>query len=110
MTDTVLKLTEDEFAARFPLVPNRINSMATWAFDNGPGCLFETIGPEFEHVRRYNPRKVWTVVDGDDGDMFVINGHYMVNRVGYLLSRDPAPENAVVEVRIPMTDNGESPL
>jgi hypothetical protein len=108
MTDTVLKLTEDDFAGRFPLVTNHINPSATWAYGDGPGCLFETFGPEFEYVRRYDPRKVWTVVDGDGGDMFVINGLHMVNRVGYLLSRDPAPENSVIEVRIPMTGNGES--
>jgi hypothetical protein len=110
MTATLLKLTEDEFDTRFPLVPNHINSAAAWAFGDGPGCLFETFGPEFEYVRRYDPRKVWTLVDGDDGDLAIINGLYMVNRIGYLLSRDPVPDNTVIEVRIPMTDIEESSL
>jgi hypothetical protein len=109
MTDTVIKLTEEEFDARFPLVPNHINSSATWAFGDGPGCLFDTSGPEFEYVRRYDPRKVWTLVDGDDGDLYLINGLYLINRVGYLLSRDPAPDNTVIEVRIPMSNPEESP-
>jgi len=108
MTDTVIQLTEEEFDARFPLVPNHISPTGTWAFGDGPGCLFDTSGPEFEFVRRYDPRKVWTLVDGDDGDMYVINGLHLVNRVGYLLSRDPVPDNTAIEVRIPMSNTAES--
>ena len=108
MTEILIQLTEDEFDDRFPLVPNHINPSATWAFGDGPGCLFETFGPEFEFVRRYDRRKVWTLVDGDDGDLYVVNGLHLVNRVGYLLSRDPVPDDTAVEVRIPMPDNEES--
>jgi hypothetical protein len=108
MTETVFELTEEEFDSRFPLVSNHINPAATWAFADGPGCLFETSGPEFEFVRRYDPRKVWTLVDGDDGDMYVISGLHYVNRVGYLLSRDSVPGNTAVRVHLPMSDCEES--
>jgi len=40
-------------------------------------------------VKRQDPRTVWTLLDSDDGDMFVVNGLHLVNRVGYLLSTIP---------------------
>jgi hypothetical protein len=107
MTDTVIELTEEEFDTRFPLVPNHINPTATWAVGDGPGCLFETSGPEFEFVRRYDPRKIWTLVDGEDGDMYVISGFHFVNRVGYLLSQGPVPDDTIVQVHLPMSDDDE---
>jgi hypothetical protein len=109
MTETFIELTEDEFDDQYALVPNHINPSATWTIDDNGGCMFETYGEEFEFVRRYDPRKVWTFVDGDDGDMYVVSGLHYVNRVGYLLSREPVPENTTVQVHIPMeTDDGET--
>ena len=108
MTEIFIELTEDEFDDQYALVSNHINPSATWAFGDTAGCLFETYGEEFEFVRRYDSRKVWTIVDGDDGDMYVVSGLHYVNRVGYLLSQDPVPENTTVQVHIPMdTDNEE---
>ena len=108
MTEIFIELTEDEFDDQYALVSNHINPSATWAFGDAAGCLFETYGEEFEFVRRYDSRKVWTIVDGDDGDMYVVSGLHYVNRVGYLLSRDPVPANTTIQVHIPMdTDNEE---
>lgn len=110
MSESFIELTEDEFDDLYPLVPNHINPSASWAFGDGVGCLFETYGDEFEFVRRYDPRKVWTFVDGDDGDMYVVSGLHYVNRVGYLLSRDPVSENTTVQVHIPMDIDDEEPV
>jgi hypothetical protein len=103
MTETFIELTEDEFDDRYLLVPNHINPSAGWAIGEAGGCLFETYGEEFAFVRRYDPRKVWTLVDGDDGDMYVISGHHFVNRVGYLLSTVPIPEDVTIQVHLPMS-------
>lgn len=109
MTETFVELNEDEFDDRYQLVPNHINPSAGWVVGDNGGCLFETHGEEFAFVRRYDPRKVWTLVDGDDGDMYVISGLHYVNRVGYLLSRDPIPDDMTIQVHIPMqTDEDES--
>lgn len=102
MTETLIEFTEDEFDDRYPLVSNHINPSAGWAIgDTGGGCLFETHGEEFAFVKRYDPRKVWTLVDGDDGDMYLISGLHFVNRVGYLLSTVPVPENVTIQVHLP---------
>lgn len=103
MTETYIELTEDEFDARYPLVPNHINSSAGWAVRDNGGCLFETYGDEFEFVRRQPPCRVWTLVDADGGDLYVISGLHFVNRVGYLLSTVPVPEDVTIQVHVPMS-------
>ena len=102
MTETCITLTEDQFGEQYPLVPNHINRNATWANAQGKGCLFETYGEELEFIKRQNRNRVWTILDGDDGDMYVASGFHFVNRVGYLLSRDTVPPDTFVEVHISM--------
>lgn len=70
MTENFIELTEDEFDDRYSLVPNHINPSAGWAIGDTGGCLFETYGEEFAFIQRQDPSRVWTLVDGDDGDMF----------------------------------------
>ena len=101
MTCTPLEMTEDEFDTRYPLVINHLNPNASWIFGDGPGCLFETYGQELAFVRSQNPRTIWTLVDGDDGSQFLLSGFHIVNRIGYLVSTVPFPEDADILVSIP---------
>ena len=103
MTETFIELTEDEFDDRYQLVPNHINRSAGWAIGEAGGCLFETHGEEFAFVRRQDPLTVWTLVDGDDGDMYLVSGLHFVNRVGYLLSTVPIPDHVTIQVHLPLT-------
>jgi hypothetical protein len=103
-----LEITEDEFDGRFPLVTNHLNPNASWGDTEGTGCLFETFGEELEFVRRQDPRTVWTLVDGEDGDLYLVSGYHFVNRIGYLISTVPVPEGADIQVRIPMQTEGDS--
>jgi hypothetical protein len=100
MTHTLTQLTEDQFDATYPLIPNHIEPNASWAFGDGPGCLFETYGEELDFVRSQDPRTIWTLVDGDDGDQYVISGYHLVNRIGYLISTVPFPED--VDIAVPI--------
>jgi hypothetical protein len=97
MTHTSIRLTEDEFQANYPLVANHIDPDA---FGDGPGCLFETFGEELAFVRGQNPRTIWTLVDGDDGNQYILSGYHLVNRIGYLISTIPFPEDANIKVPI----------
>ena len=106
MTETFIELSEADFDAQYPLVPNHINSSAGWTIDATGGCLFGISGNEFDFVRRYDPKKVWTLVDGDDGDLYLMSGLHSVNRVGYLLSRDAVPAGTTVRVRLPLPSGG----
>ena len=110
MTGCFIQLTEDEFDELYPLVTNHLNPSASWACGDGPGCLFETYGEELEFVRRQPADTIWTLVDGDDGDLYVVNGFQFVNRIGYLISTRPVPPDLMVEVRIeriPDEDDGD---
>jgi hypothetical protein len=109
MSDNFIELTEDEFDDRFPLKPNHLNATAGWALGDAGGCLFETNGEELAFVKRQDPRTVWTLVDGDDEKMYVVNGFHFVNRVGYLLSTVPVLDNVTIEVHLPMSKDDELP-
>lgn len=100
---TTIRLSEDEFDERYTLVQNHLNPNASWGYgDSGGGCLFETYGDELVFVRQQDPATVWTLIDGEDGDLYVVSGYHFVNRVGYLVSKTPVPDDLFIEVHIPM--------
>ena len=107
MSETFIEMTEDEFDDRFTLISNHLNPSAGWGYGEDRGCLFETYGEEVEFVKQQDMQRVWTLVDGDDGDLYVISGFHYVNRIGYLISRDPIPENVTIQVHIPMDTDDE---
>lgn len=51
---------------------------------------FETYGAELDFVLKADPRTVWTIADGDDGNLWVSQGYHLVNRVHYMISEIPA--------------------
>ena len=63
-------------------------------------CLKLTV-QELAFVRSQDPRTIWTFVDGDDGNQYVLSGYHFVNRIGYLISTIPFPEDADIIVFIP---------
>jgi hypothetical protein len=95
-----IHLSENEFDEQFPLLTNHLNPAAGWAIGDDRGCLFETYGEEFAFVMQQDRRCVWTWIDGDEGDMFVISGLHFVNRIGYLVSEHPIPDGTTIEVHL----------
>lgn len=103
----VLVMTAEEFAVQYPLLVNPFNPDAAWSLPGKPGCLFETQGHELSFVRQQDPRTLWTLVDGDDGHVWLRSGVHRVNRLGYLVSTRPIPDGAVVAVRLAADDADE---
>ena len=99
MTLLSLRIDEDEFESQYPLIENHLNPNASWTYGDARGYLFETFGEELEFVRNQNPRCIWTLLD-TDGDEVLASGYHHVNRIGYLISTVPVPENVVIEVRL----------
>jgi hypothetical protein len=60
----------------------------------GEGCYhFETYGEEYDMVLKAlenNPKTVWTIVDGEDGNMYLTQGWHFVNRVHYVITEEVA--------------------
>ena len=100
MTQSQIRITEDDFHSTYPLVPNHIDTNASWTYGDGPGCLFETYGEQLAFVRRQHPRAIWTLVEVDDDKDCILSGYHLVNRIGYLISAVPFPEDAYIEVPI----------
>jgi hypothetical protein len=99
---TIITITEDEFDATYSLRPNHLNPNASWTIGDGPGCLFETYGEELAFVRSQDPRTIWTLLDGDDGDQLVVSGYRLVNRIGYLISTTPVPAGQSIQFSVRM--------
>jgi hypothetical protein len=57
--------------------------------ETGNPQTLETYGPELELVRSFPPNQIWTVVDGDDGELYVCAGYHLVNRINYLITKNP---------------------
>jgi hypothetical protein len=65
--------------------------------------MFETYGEELEFVRKQEPKKIWTIVDGDNGNLFYMAGFHTVNRIGYFVTEVPwvtGDEEIEVEVTL----------
>lgn len=94
ITDKVIDMTTindkavDTWEAKYKPIKNHINPSAGWGTDDEDGILFETYGDEFEFVREYNEKNVWTWVDGDNGT-YIVTGLCMVNRIGYFITEEP---------------------
>ena len=76
-------------------IKNSLNP--TGSFD---GCMFETYGEEIKKViaaRLVRPNHVWTILDGPGTSVIFMAGMHVVNRLGYLITKDPW-EKADMEV------------
>jgi len=80
-------LTEDEFDEHCKPMQNHLDPNASFT-----GTLFETFGPELDYVRSVDPRRVATLIDGDEGGSFIVSGFHHVNRVGYFVLQAPVDD------------------
>lgn len=90
-TASVSKITEKEFYAMFDFIDNHIDNNASL-----DGFMFETYGKELDFVLAQNPNHIWTYQDNDKGDPCFTSGYHIVNRIGYLISKQPWTENFYV--------------
>ena len=89
----VCEMTYEEWCEKYKPIGNMISNN----YDNDGG--FDTFGEELDFiwsVQEKDPKKVWTMVEGDDG-WYIINGFHFVNRVAYFVTVNPF-EGAFLEV------------
>ena len=90
-----MTMTEEQFDQMYTAVENHITTDASWN-----GTMFETYGRELEFVYKQPDTNVWTWIEGDGDDTFLVSGRLRVNRLGYLITEQPVPPNTFIEVRI----------
>jgi hypothetical protein len=60
--------------------------------DTNAGDKFETYGAELDYVlsiANSEPARVWTLVEGDDGNLYITSGYHLVNRLNYFITKNP---------------------
>ena len=93
--EPMLTLHEDAFYAFFRPYRHPLASCDVWG-----GIGLETYGEDLELVKTLPASHLWTVVDGEDGDQWILTGIHTVNRVCYLVT-EIAHDWQDVEFRIP---------
>ena len=81
----------DGWVALYDPVKNHIDDNASY-----DGFGFETYGLELDFVKSVPVANIWTVIDGDDG-IYVTSGFHLVNRLLYLVTEQPCPDDKLIE-------------
>lgn len=66
------------------------------------GLMFETYGEDLDYITNKNTKDVehiWTIVDCDNENQYIIPGFHLVNRAGYFITKKPW-RDADIEVNI----------
>ena len=95
MISTPKEMTYEKWLDCFQPATNSLTSNAP--FD---GLMFETFGAELDYVRTMPARQVWTLVEGDENELIIIDGYHLVNRIGYFITDRPWHGNESIEVLV----------
>ena len=75
--------SDDDFFEKYDVVKNVLGDHGSY-----DGYMFETFGHELDYVlqiNQNNPKKVWTLIEGDEGE-YIASGFHLVNRMGYFVT------------------------
>jgi hypothetical protein len=94
---TYCTIDEDAFIHRFRPIPNHLEFDSGFDYGNG-SCLFSAAGKSFKHVLAQDRRRIWTVIEGDEGQLFIESGLHIVNRLGYIITAEPIADGMAYSV------------
>jgi hypothetical protein len=89
MLQEVKTIDWEEFVDNYGLVKNHIDEHASYN-----NCMFETFGEELAYIvslsnNEESKKFVWTIIDGENEETWIIPGYHYVNRYGYLVTEKP---------------------
>ena len=90
-----IEMTFEEADEQFKFIPNNYDE-----YSSLDGLMFETYGDEVEFVKSQPENRIWMYGDGDDGGTYIWSGWGFVNRIGYLVSQLPFPENTTIQIKM----------
>lgn len=73
----------DVFAKKYRPIPNK------FASDPSETRFDYYTNEEYLFIMNQPQQNVWTVVDGDDGELYIVKGRHWVNRVAYFVCEIP---------------------
>lgn len=100
---TFRTIDEDTFIRWFGPKPNHLDFTAGMDFGDG-GCLFSAAHKDFKYVLAQNPKRIWTVIEGDAGSLAIASGLHIVNRLGYLVTAKPVEDRVTYTVTLDAMD------
>ena len=93
--DNFIEMTFEEADEQFKFIPNNYDE-----YSSLDGLMYETYGDEVEFVKSQPENRIWMFGDGDDGGTYIWSGWGFVNRIGYLVSQIPVPENTKIQIQM----------
>lgn len=85
----------DKFIACYEPFENHLVNDAPYS-----NYMFETYGVELEYVKLQDEDTVWTIVECDDEEEYIIQGFHYVNRIGYIITQESWDAKKEVQVDI----------
>lgn len=74
------KITYEQFEEQYKPIKNPLVEDSPYN-----GCMFETYGAELVVVREQDFKKIWTLIDSDNDNWYIIPGLHYVDRFGYFI-------------------------
>ena len=89
-------LTEEQFYENYTVCENHISGEESF------GGMYETYGEEDKYIRNLSrtSKRVWTIVEGDNGKLFFSSGYHFVNRIGYIVTEEEYSLETEVELEM----------
>lgn len=92
-TPAFVRMSFEAWETQFQPIANTTTPNASY-----DGLMFETYGADLANVLlvangymgKAGRRKVWTLLEGDDGEPVIVEGYHLCNRIGYFLTAKPA--------------------
>lgn len=89
MLQEVKTIDWEEFVHKYYPVKNHIDDHASYN-----NCMFETFGEELAYIvslsnNEESKKFVWTIIDSENEETWIIPGYHYVNRYGYLVTEKP---------------------
>lgn len=79
-------MTEDDWINRYEPIPHPKGAAHGFEID-GQCCLID--GDEEEILNKIPEKHLWTLLENNEGDLYIAAGFHRVNRVGHLNTRFP---------------------
>jgi hypothetical protein len=91
---SIINLELDEWFEKYKPIENHFNR------EEGPyeNMMFETYGEEEEHVKKQNPNHIWTLINCENEESYIVSGWHFVDRNGYFITEHPWTNNEEIIV------------
>jgi len=89
------EITYEQFEKKYRPIKNKFVEEAPYN-----GCFFETYGEDIDFIQSVKEdNKIWTLIDSDNENSYIVAGFHYINRVGYFVTEIPW-EKEFIEINL----------